>query len=90
MSGVLDKIRNLKQRREREGRGRFGRISGIFHNWSEGPNIIRLVDGDHFLEVKTHFVAPSPQRGDRGLCQPDAPLTAACPAVMPCIGRSDK
>jgi hypothetical protein len=71
MGGYLDRLRRLSDRRAREGRGRNGgRVNGIFHNWSDGPNVIRLV-GDKFLEVKTHFVAPG-NRGDRGLCQVDA------------------
>jgi len=66
--GVLDKIRKFKNSRPKnDGRPR---TMGIFHDWQDGDNIVRLVG--EFLEVKTHFIAPSPKRGERGLCQEEA------------------
>jgi hypothetical protein len=66
--GVLDKVRKFKNSRPKnEGRTR---TRGIFHDWQDGENRIRLVG--EFLEVKTHFIAPAQSRGDRGLCQADA------------------
>jgi len=66
--GVLDKVRKFKNSRPKsEGRSR---TRGIFHDWQDGSNHIRLVD--EFLEVKTHFIAPAPKRGERGLCQGEA------------------
>jgi len=67
MSNVLDKVRKLKARRPQQG---GGRMQGIFHQWKDGDNIIRLVG--NFLEVKTHFIAPAPKRKERGLCRADA------------------
>jgi ribosomal protein L12E/L44/L45/RPP1/RPP2 len=65
---VLDKIRKMKDRGDR--RGNRSPLRGIFHDWQDGPNNVRLC-GD-FLEVKTHFIAPAPKRNDPGLCQADA------------------
>lgn len=65
MSGVLDKIRKMKERAPV--RGNFSSFRGIFHQWKDGDNTIRLVG--EFLEVKTHYVSPNPKRGERGLCQ---------------------
>lgn len=80
---VLDKIRKMKQR----GGGNNGNRSslrGIYLDWQDGPNNIRL-SGD-FLEVKTHFIAPAPKRKDPGLCQAEAfkgddriPMVINCP-----------
>lgn len=67
--GVLDKIKKFKNTRPKNEGGR-GRMTGIFHDWKEGPNHIRLVG--EFLEVKTHFIAPAPKRQERGLCQQSA------------------
>ena len=66
--GVLEKVKKLKSSRAQQGGG--GRMQGIFHQWKDSDNIIRLVG--EFLEVKTHFIAPAPKRKDRGLCRPDA------------------
>jgi hypothetical protein len=65
---VLDKVRKLKATRPKGGGG--GRLRGIFHQWKDGDNPIRLVG--EFVEVRTHFVAPAPKRGERGLCIPTA------------------
>ncbi len=66
---VLDKVRKFRESRPKnENRGE--RMRGIFHDWKDGSNPIRLV-GD-FLEVRTHFLAPVPARGDRGLCMAEA------------------
>ena len=67
MGNVLEKVRRLKARRPRQG---GGRMQGIFHQWKDSDNIIRLVG--NFLEVKTHFIAPAPKRKERGLCRADA------------------
>jgi hypothetical protein len=69
MSGILDKINKLKN--SRQNNNNFGgQTRGIFHNWEDGENHIRLIG--EFLEVKTHFACPNPKRGDRGLCQQEA------------------
>lgn len=62
---TLDKIRKLRSSRPQGGGG--SRLRGIFHSWKDGDNIVRLVG--EFLETKTHFIAPAPKRGERGLCQ---------------------
>lgn len=67
--GVLDKVRKFKNSRPAGGGDRT-RTRDIFHDFQDGDNRIRLVG--EFLEVKTHFIAPAPKRGERGLCQPDA------------------
>lgn len=64
---VLDKVRKLKATRPQGG---GSRLRGIFHQWKDGDNPIRLVG--EFIEVRTHFVAPAPKRGERGLCIPTA------------------
>lgn len=68
MSGVLDKIRKMKEREPV--RGGFTNFRGIFHAWKDADNLVRLVG--EFIEVKTHFVSPNPKRGERGLCQAKA------------------
>lgn len=67
MGGVLDKVRKFKKTRPS---GNRSKMKGIFHDWQDGPNIIRLVG--EFLEVKTHFIAGAKKRGERGLCQESA------------------
>jgi len=64
----MEKIRKFRARRPRGGGG--PRMRGIFHQWKDGDNHIRLV-GD-FLEVRTHFISPNPKRKERGLCQATA------------------
>lgn len=66
--GVLDKVRKFKN--NRPSGGNRSKMRGIFHDWQDGPNEVRLVG--EFLEVKTHFISPAPKRGDRGLCQNEA------------------
>lgn len=66
--GVLDKVRKFKN--SRPNYDDRPRTRGIFHDWQDGPNEIRLVG--EFLEVKTHFIAPAPKRGEKGLCQQEA------------------
>ena len=68
MSGTIDKIRKLRASRPSGNSG--GKLKGIFHQWNDGDNILRLVG--QFLETKTHFLAPAPKRGERGLCRADA------------------
>jgi hypothetical protein len=64
---TLEKVRRLKARRPQN----IGsRMRGIFHQWHDADNVIRLAG--QFVEVRTHFVAPAPKRQDRGLCRPDA------------------
>ena len=63
---VMDKIKNIK----RSGSFKKGSVKGIFHQFKDGDNHIRLAG--EFIQVKTHFIAPAPQRKDRGLCMPDA------------------
>jgi len=53
---VLDRL--TKQQASRPQGGQGGRVKGIFHQWKDGANHIRLA-GD-FVEVRTHFIAPSP------------------------------
>lgn len=65
---TLDKVRRLKERRPAQGGS--SRMKGIFHQWKDGDNTIRLAG--NFVEVRTHFIAPAPKRSDRGLCRPDA------------------
>jgi hypothetical protein len=60
----LERIRKLRANRPTGG---GNRLRGIFHTWKDGDNIVRLVN--EFLETKTHFIAPAPKRGERGLCQ---------------------
>lgn len=61
---VLERLAKVQASRPQGGNG--GRIQGIFHQWKEGGNKIRLAG--EFVEVRTHFIAPSPKRKDRGLC----------------------
>ena len=66
--GVLDKVRKFKNSRPQfDGQSR---TRGIFHDWQDGDNVIRLVG--EFLEVRTHFIAPAPKRKERGLCNGEA------------------
>lgn len=65
---VLDRLAKVQAARPQGGQG--GRMKGIFHQWKDGSNKLRLA-GD-FVEVRTHFIAPSPKRKDRGLCQAGA------------------
>jgi len=65
---VLDRLARVQAARPQG--GAFQRVRGIFHTWKAGKNHIRLA-GD-FTEVRTHFLAPSPKRKDRGLCQATA------------------
>ncbi len=62
---ALSKVRRVMARRPQGGSG--SRLRGIYYDWEDGDNFIRLVG--NFLEVKTHFIAPVPSRSDRGLCQ---------------------
>lgn len=64
MGKILDRLAKVQAARPQG--GQFSKVKGIFHTWKEGPNIIRLA-GD-FVEVRTHYIAPSPKRKDRGLC----------------------
>jgi len=66
--GVLDKVRKFKSSRPKN--DNRPKTRGIFHDWQDGPNEIRLVG--EFVEVKTHFIAPAPKRKERGLCQESA------------------
>ena len=61
---VLERIRKLKETRPQNRGGNS--IKGIFHKWGDNENQIRLVG--NLLEVKTHYIAPAANRGDRGLC----------------------
>ena len=61
---VLDRL--AKQQAARPQNNQGGRVKGIYHQWKEAKNIIRLA-GD-YTEVRTHFIAPAPKRSDRGLC----------------------
>lgn len=79
---TLDKVRRLKERRPQAGGS--GRMRGIFHQWKDGDNTIRLAGS--FLEVRTHFIAPAPKRSDRGLCRQDAFVgDNAIPQVINCL-----
>jgi hypothetical protein len=70
--GIKEKMRAVRARQDKAGGGnrKFTNFRDIFFDWQEGDNIVRFI-GD-FLEVKTHFIAPAPKRGDRGLCNADA------------------
>jgi hypothetical protein len=65
---VLDKIKKMKERNPQQGSN--SRMTGIFHDYEDGDNNMRLV-GD-FVEVNTHFIAPVASRKEKGLCQEDA------------------
>jgi hypothetical protein len=66
--GVLDKVRKFRNRHPKpEARSR---TKGIYLDWQDGPNPIRLTED--FKEVRTHFLAGVKSRGDRGLCLDDA------------------
>lgn len=65
---VLDRLARVNASRPQGGQG--SKVKGIYHQWKEGTNRLRLA-GD-FVEVRTHFIAPSPKRKDRGLCQATA------------------
>lgn len=65
---VLDRLAKVQAKRPKNNFG--SRVVGLYHNWKDGTNRIRLV-GD-FVEVHTHFIAPAPKRKDRGLCQAEA------------------
>jgi hypothetical protein len=61
-------------------------MRGIFHQWKDGDNVIRLAG--NFLEVRTHFIAPAKARNDRGLCRQDAFLKdgeSSLPQVINCL-----
>ena len=62
---MMDKIKSIKR-----GGMKKSSIKGIFHQFKDGDNPVRLVG--EFVQVKTHFIAPSPKRKDRGLCQQEA------------------
>jgi len=68
MGNVLDKVRQFRANKTYSGHDH--RVRGIFHQWKDGDNIIRLVG--EFIEVRTHFIAPVKNRNDRGLCRDDA------------------
>jgi len=68
MGNVLDKVRQFRANKTNSGHDH--RVRGIFHQWKDGDNIIRLVG--EFIEVRTHFIAPVKNRNDRGLCRDDA------------------
>lgn len=82
MGNVLDKVRKFKASRSQGGSSR--RVRGIFHNWKDTENVVRLVD--EFLEVWTHFIAPAPKRNERGLCRADAfQGNEGLPQVVNCL-----
>jgi len=65
---VLDKVKKFRESRPKG--QNFKKQRDIFFKFEDGDNIIRLVG--EFLEVKTHFISPNHQRGDRGLCISEA------------------
>jgi len=67
---TMERIKKLKERRASQQTQGTGGLRNIFHQWKDGDNVVRFVDG--FLEVRTHFIAPAPKRKDRGLCRQDA------------------
>lgn len=85
---TLEKIRKLRASRPKGG-GSGSRLRGIFHQWQDGDNIIRLVG--QFFETKTHFIAPAPKRGERGLCQATAfQGNDKMPQVINCLNWDTK
>ena len=64
----LDKVLKLRKSRVKFDRNKS--TSGIFHNWKDGDNIIRLVGG--FIQLKTHYIAPNIMKRLRGLCIKEA------------------
>jgi len=64
---VMAKLKKLQKKNDYTPKAR---VKGIFHNWSDGDNTIRLVGTP--LEVRTHFIAPSPTTKNRGLCPNEA------------------
>lgn len=86
-NSTLDKIRKLRASRPKGGGG--SRLRGIFHQWKDGDNIVRLVG--QFFETKTHFIAPAPKRGERGLCQASAfQGNDKMPQVINCLNWDTK
>jgi len=62
----------------------FRRTKGIFYNFEDGDNILRLVG--EFVECRQHFIAPNPKHGDRGLCIIEAfKGTDSLPKVINCL-----
>lgn len=68
MSSTLDKVKKFRQSRPQQ--GGFTKTRGIFYNFDDNDNIVRLVG--EFLECKQHFIAPAPKRNERGLCIAEA------------------
>lgn len=64
--GVLEKRSKMNERRKRSGSSSSNQFRGIFLNWQDGGNVVRLV-GEQ-VEVYTHFIAQSKGRSERGLC----------------------
>jgi hypothetical protein len=63
----MDKIKKLRERQPAQ-RGNFNR--GIYFNFEDNDNIVRLVG--EFLEIKTHFLKPNAHSGEKGLCRKEA------------------
>lgn len=79
---VMDKIKSAKT--GGSGSKKFPRTTGIFHDFKEGDNIVRFLG--EYVEVRTHFIAPSKKTKSRGVCNADAftgddrlPMLVNCP-----------
>ena len=68
MSSILDKIAKVQAARPASNNG--GKTTGVFYNFKEGKNRIRLVG--EFVEVRTHFIAPNVKQKKRGVCMQTA------------------
>ena len=66
--GIFEKINRFQERNKNRVRGEH--LKGIFHTWQDGENHLRLVG--EFLEVHTHFIAPSAKIKSKGFCQDSA------------------
>jgi len=67
---TLAKLNKVVNRQHENERAPGGRTSGIFFDFKDGDNQLRLIG--EFVEMKTHFIAPAPARKNRGLCKPEA------------------
>lgn len=63
----IKKFNNSLPKKQAGGKSTF---SNIWYTFKDGDNTLRLVG--EFIQVRTHYIAPNPKKGDRGLCMPQA------------------